>query len=213
MKPDFISAIMVLLATTIVTPAIAEEQFGRFDGSPKVEFVDKGPGKGRDMRLLEDFTYTDSGGSQWTAKKGYETDGASIPWVFWSIVGGPFEGDYRKAAVIHDWYCHQKSRPWQDVHRIFYYASRAEGVGEIKSKILYAAVMFGGPRWGKGRSQCYASCHGSKGMTEQNGLTVLSPELTKEKAQEIADWVNKDNPSIDDIDKKARQDHGLSAFE
>jgi hypothetical protein len=167
MKPTSISAI-TLLAIAIATHAIAQEPFGRFDGSPKVEFVDKGPGKGRDMRLLKDFTYTDSGGSQWTAQKGYQTDGASIPPVFWSIVGGPFEGDYRKAAVIHDWYCHQKNRPWQDVHRIFYYGSRAEGVGEIKSKILYAAVMFGGPRWGKEKSQCYASCQHPSFSLPQN---------------------------------------------
>jgi Protein of unknown function (DUF1353) len=35
--------------------------------------------------------------------------GASIPQVFWSIIGGPFEDKYREASVIHDYYCEQKS--------------------------------------------------------------------------------------------------------
>jgi len=85
MKPNFILIFMLVTITIATTPTSAQEQFRRFDGSPKVEFVDKGPFKARNMRLLEDFTYTDSAGSQWTAKKGYETDGASIPQVFWSI--------------------------------------------------------------------------------------------------------------------------------
>jgi Protein of unknown function (DUF1353) len=191
----------------------AQENFGRFTTSPKLEFVDEGPGKGRDMRLLEDLTYIDPSGGDWTARKGFQTDGASIPQVFWSFVGGPFDGAYRNAAVVHDWYCDKKDKRWQDVHRIFYYASRAAGVGPIKAKILYAAVMFGGPRWGKGKSQCYAQCHTPRGTTEKNGLTVLTPEVSKERAQEIVDWVNKEDPSLEDIDAKTSQDHSLAVFE
>ena len=191
----------------------AQENFGRFTTSPKLEFIDEGPGKGRDMRLLEDLTYIDPSGGAWTARKGFQTDGASIPQVFWSFVGGPFDGPYRNAAVIHDWYCDKMDKRWQDVHRIFYYASRAAGVGQIKAKILYAAVMVGGPRWGKGKSQCYASCHTTRGTIEKNGLTVLSPEVSKERAQEIVDWVNKEDPSLEAIDAKTSQDHSLAAFE
>lgn len=212
MRATFLSAIIVIEIVTLES-AEAQEEFGRFTSSPKLEFVDEGPGKGRDMRLLEDLTYIDPSGGDWTAQKGFQTDGASIPQVFWSFVGGPFDGPYRNAAIIHDWFCDKKDRRWQDVHRIFYYASRAAGVQQVKAKILYAAVMFGGPRWGKGRSQCHNSCHGMQGMTEENGLTVLSPAVSKEGAQEIVDWVNKENPSLEDIDAKTRRDHGLAAFE
>ncbi|KRR15994.1 hypothetical protein CQ12_29020 [Bradyrhizobium jicamae] len=210
MKAKLLLAIFTIGVGTL---AIAQENFGRFENSPKLEFVVEGPGKGRDMRLLEDFTYIDPGGGEWTAKKEFQTNGASIPQVFWSFVGGPFDGPYRSAAIIHDWFCDKKDRRWQDVHRVFYYASRAAGVGEIKAKILYAAVMFGGPRWGKGKSQCYASCHGAAGMTEERGVTVLSPTLSKEGAQEIVDWVKKENPSLDDIDRRTKLAHGLASFE
>jgi hypothetical protein len=46
---------------------------------------------GRNMRLEEPFEYVDAGGRRWPVPKGISVDGASIPQVFWSIIGGPFE--------------------------------------------------------------------------------------------------------------------------
>ena len=59
-------------------------------------------------------------------------------------MGGPFEGNYRNAAVIHDQFCADSDhglRTWQDVHRMFYFAMRASGVAEVQAKVLYAAVF------------------------------------------------------------------------
>src|SRR5260370_41675122 len=58
--------------------------------------------KGRNFELEQPFGYIDPSGTRWQAERGLVTDGASIPWALWSIVGGPFEGEYRRAAVIHD---------------------------------------------------------------------------------------------------------------
>ena len=83
------------------------------------------------MRLLEDVSYVDPDDRRWTARKGYSTDGASIPRAFWTVVGGPFEGRYRDAALIHDQFCSDPKhglRTWQQVHRMFYFAMRASGV-------------------------------------------------------------------------------------
>src|ERR1035441_4686270 len=44
----------------------------------------------------------DPDGLEWKAPKGLVTDGASIPQIAWTPVGGPFEGLYRLAAVVHD---------------------------------------------------------------------------------------------------------------
>jgi hypothetical protein len=46
----------------------------------------------------------------WTVQPHKEVDGASIPQAFWSIIGGPFEGFYIKASVVHDHYCEVKTR-------------------------------------------------------------------------------------------------------
>jgi len=102
------------------------------------------------MVLLEDFTFVDTKGMIWTAKAipRLEIDGASIPQEFWSTIGGPFEGQYRNASVVHDAECTAPYKhDWRDVHYMFYVASRAGGVDEAKAKLMYAAVYHFGPRW------------------------------------------------------------------
>src|SRR5262249_17871084 len=63
------------------------------------------------------------------------------------FVGGPFEGLYRNASIVHDTECDLQVRAWRDVHRMFYNGMRAGGVGRIKAMLMYAAVYRFGPRW------------------------------------------------------------------
>lgn len=39
--------------------------------------------------------------AEWTVPAGFETDLASVPRLFWRLF--PRDGDYRKAAVVHDY--------------------------------------------------------------------------------------------------------------
>lgn len=116
---------------------------GYFSGTVKAEWLDDG----RKMRLLETLVYVDSNGESWAAPAGAEIDGASIPQIAWSLVGGPYEGKYRKASVIHDVACVEKKRPWEAVHEVFYWAMLAASVDPVTAKSMYAAVYWGGPRW------------------------------------------------------------------
>lgn len=102
---------------------------------------------GRKMKIKTDFSFVDAAGTRWLAPAGSVVDGASIPQVFWSVVGGPYEGLYRDASVVHDVACVQRNRRWQAVHRMFYEAMLASGVDPIKAKIMYGAVYYFGPRW------------------------------------------------------------------
>lgn len=99
------------------------------------------------MVLLQPFEFIDPKGNHWLAPKGSVVDGASIPQFAWSVIGGPFEGLYRSASVIHDVACDKKSKPWNLVHEVFYQAMIASGVNLTKAKIMYAAVYHFGPRW------------------------------------------------------------------
>jgi len=99
------------------------------------------------MRLLAQFGYKDKHAHAWWAQKGDVIDGASIPKAFWSRIGGPYEGRYRNASVVHDMACVRRDQPWKATHRMFYEACLRGGVGSTKAKILYAAVYHFGPRW------------------------------------------------------------------
>ncbi len=122
---------------------MSQENFGSFQGQLRTDWLDDG----RKMKLVKDFGYTDPGGGRWLAPRGSVVDGASIPRFLWTIVGGPLEGKYRDASVIHDVACVEKTRPADLVHLCFYYAMRATGVGVVQAKIMYAGVYVGGPRW------------------------------------------------------------------
>src|SRR5207248_8125227 len=77
---------------------------------------------GRTMTLLNELRYTDPKGVVWIAPAGSVIDGASIPRALWSLMGGPFEGKYRNASVLHDVAYDQKNKPPPEVDRMFYNA-------------------------------------------------------------------------------------------
>lgn len=189
--------ILVLFISLIFSAACASEMnYGHFTNTVKVEWLRGDQGERR-MRLLEDFAYVDPSGTVWLAPKGSKTDGASIPRGLWTLVGAPFEGQYREAAVIHDVYCETKNKPHQDVHRIFYYATRAAGVSSFYSKVLYGGVVAGGPKWSKGPSNCYAGCHAEVDAPRQ---IETEPAFSEEDAKHLADWIKETDPTLEEID-------------
>ncbi len=116
--------------------------YGRFVGNPQSEWLDN-----RDMRLLTDFIYIDPNENAWLAPEGSVVNGASIPKVFWSMVGAPFTGQYRNASIVHDVACVQRQSTHEEVHRMFFDACMAGGMREPDAKMLYWAVSRFGPRW------------------------------------------------------------------
>src|SRR5262245_18891272 len=101
-------------------------KWGHYNGEP----VTKWNPDGRTMTLLTELHYTDPHGEIWVAPIGSVVDGASIPRYLWSIMGGPFEGKYRNASVLHDVAYGEHNRPWQDCDRMFYYRSEERRVGK-----------------------------------------------------------------------------------
>jgi len=57
------------------------------------------PRKGHRYALIENFTYRDI-----TVPAGYVTNGADVPWAFWSIFP-PNRSDYMPAVIVHDYLC------------------------------------------------------------------------------------------------------------
>jgi hypothetical protein len=74
--------------------------------------------------------------------EGFKSDGASIPKIFWSIIGSPWTGKYARAALIHD-FCYWKqifTRKISDV--IFLDAMEVLRVSLWRRRIMYYSVRF-----------------------------------------------------------------------
>jgi hypothetical protein len=175
------AAPVISLTSAQAAAAIApspDQNFGTFPAPPQTEW----DGNGRTMHLLKDFAYIDPSRTTWTAPANSVIDGASIPQIFWSIIGGPFEGEYRNASIVHDTECDSHKHPWQDVHRMFYMASRAGGAGLFKAKIMFAAVYYFGPRWAAPVNGAAAAVNGAansqaptpSGMSEDDMVRTMA---------------------------------------
>jgi hypothetical protein len=138
------------------------------------------------MTLLNELRYTDPQGVVWIAPVGSKVDGASIPRALWSFFGGPFEGKFRNASVLHDVAYDQKSRPWQQVDRMFYDAMRCSGVGVVEAKTFYYALYHRGRHWK------------FKRPTEETRTTTITPA----EVDAIQQWIKESNPSLDQIELK-----------
>ena len=161
-----------MTAPTLDRPGGPATEFGRFVGTVIAEWTTPD----RVMRLTADFAYLDPAGARWDAKAGSEIDGASIPPVLWSVVGSPYTGQYRNASVVHDVACKDRVRPWSAVHRMFYYACRCGGLGELKAKMMFAAVYHFGPRWGVAPEAAPAA-QSKAGLAELRSFVAGNPSL------------------------------------
>lgn len=113
----------------------------------KVEHLD-----GVVWKVLEAFTYHNKTVLV-TVSKGFITDFASIPRLFWSVIGHP-TGKYGKAAVIHDYLYHVQEVSRSKADRIFLQAMKDLKVSWWRRRTMWLAVrMFAGLVWRKHRKE------------------------------------------------------------
>jgi hypothetical protein len=117
--------------------------YGKFSGNPITEWLVNKSGGDREMRLVQDFSFTDPKGRVWLASKGSVINGASIPRPLWSTIGSPYTDDYRRAAVVHDVACGTPGVIRKEADEMFYHACLAGGCSKIQAQILYAGVRLG----------------------------------------------------------------------
>jgi len=143
---------------------------------------------GRQMKLLKDYSYVDPPNLKWLAPTGTVVDGASIPRFAWSAIGGPFEGKYRKASVSHDAACEAKTRPWEQVHEMFYNHMLCSGVTKSKAQAMYWAVYWCGPRWNDGGGTTPNWCGTQDALqylTKVAGFLTQNPVDRLERLQQL----------------------------
>jgi hypothetical protein len=138
----FLMIAAFFLGLALIDKAEAE---GHFTGN--LTFHPSGCEKPRKCYLDDSFHYVDSRGTDWEAQKGDKTDGASIPDWAQRIVGEPFDPSFIRAAVIHDHYCDRHVRRMLQTHWVFFDGLLTSHVSPAKAKLMYAAILIGGPKW------------------------------------------------------------------
>lgn len=183
------TALCLLAAVCLGVPGASAgrpRQEGQFVGRVVVEWLHPAGGQARDMRLVESFGFHDPAETEWTVPNGTVVNGASIPRVLWALVGSPFIGNYRRASVVHDYYCQARTRPWEAVHRMFYDAMLAGGVSASRAKTMYGVVYASGPRWD------------STGTVTNLGARAMS----EGEVSELERWIRETLPLLTDIENR-----------
>jgi hypothetical protein len=82
-------------------------------------------------------------------RKGFVTDGASIPRIAWTLIGSPMEVPLLGPALCHDaLYCAELVPDHATADDMFLEFMKLAGIGWAKRRIVWAAVRcFGGFVW------------------------------------------------------------------
>jgi hypothetical protein len=170
-------------------PAAKGGQWGYFSGPVETRWLDDGV----TMVLLNELRYTDPKGEVWIAPAGARVNGASIPRAFWSVIGAPFDGKYRNASVLHDVAYDEKTRPWQEVDRMFYNAMGGSGVGAITAKTMYYSLYRHGRHWKDPNRRAVPAEESS----------ARASAVDPREVGEIQSWIRQNDPSLDQIEERA----------
>jgi endonuclease G, mitochondrial len=111
-------------------------------------------------------------------------------------MGGPFDGKYRNASVLHDVAYDQHIRPWEQCDRMFYNAMRCSGVSGVEAKTMYFALYRFGRHWK--RPGAFAGAVARSGEIVPRALPVNESELN-----ETRDWIRSADPSLAQIEQRA----------
>jgi len=90
------------------------------------------PLKNHKFKLIKSVKYKDI-----TIPKGFRTDGASVPRIFWSLFP-PNRTDYLPCAVIHDYLCDKGE--YKKADKYFYECLKKLQVDKFSRDLMYYAV-------------------------------------------------------------------------
>lgn len=175
-----------------------DRKWGYYSGHVEVRWENDG----RAMIMLKELRYIDPQGVVWVAPAGSRVDGASVPRALWSFMGGPFEGKYRNASVLHDVAYDQKNKPWQDVDRMFYNAMRCSGVDAVSAKTMYYSLVRFGRHW-KFEIKKASPVTPEDKLDAALAQAPRAEPVNRVEVSEVQDWIRSADPSLEQIDARA----------
>src|SRR5947207_7626749 len=149
---------------------------------------------GRTMTLLSELRYTDPTGAVWIAPAGSVVDGASIPRSLWTLMGGPFEGKYRNASVLHDVSYDQHTKPHEVCDQMFYNAMRCSGVSAVNAGTMYYALRRFGHHWKAPKAEP---------VKVGEEIVARAEPVNQGDISATRDWIRNSDPSLQQINQRA----------
>jgi len=149
---------------------------------------------GRNMTVLSELRYTGPESVVWIAPAGSVVDDASILRPLWSLIGGPFEGKYRNASVLHDVAYDQKTRPWQVCDRMFYNAMRCSGVSAVEAGTMYYALRTFGHHWKSPKAAP---------VKVGEDIVARAEPVSQGDINATRNWIRNSDPSLQQIEQRA----------
>lgn len=115
--------------------------------------------------LVSEIKFTIPSHGKVTIMPGFKFDGASIPRLFWTLIGSPFTGKYKRAALLHDALYAAEIFSRKVCDEIFLQYMKEEKVSWWRRNSMWLAVRaFGGTVWSK---------HTTESVKEASGLVLL----------------------------------------
>jgi hypothetical protein len=179
--------------------AVVSHKWGYYSGYPETRWDPDG----RTMTLLNELRYTDPNGVTWIAPAGSIVDGASIPRALWTFMGGPFEGKYRNASVLHDVAYEQKKRPPADCDLMFYNAMRCSGVGAVEAKTMYYSLLRFGHHWRFPIKRAKRVKPSDLEREEQMQAEQYPRATPANDIDAARNWIRGNDPSLQEIEQRA----------
>ena len=188
---------LVLLAFMWAPALVQSDEAAHFEGRVVVEWLDDNPFLPT-MRIVQDFGFRQAEGRLWRVPGGTVLEGKSMPPLFRDRIGAPFEGSFRKSAVVYDYATQSRGETWKDAQRMFYEASVAEGVMPSEAKAMYLVLQAQGSRWEVVGSRCYGFCHG------KSEPLIWRPMADDQRLAELLNWVRASDPGLEEVEARAR---------
>lgn len=119
---------------------------GRWLDDPALTLL---PGR-RDVQLPVPLRYRDRRGVLHTVPADTISDGLTAPAWTWSLIGSPLTPDYRRPAILHDYYCVNRLVPSHVAHQLLEESLEEERPGRLwrwRVAVFGWVVRRWGPRW------------------------------------------------------------------
>ncbi len=187
---------LFLMLIVLCSGGLLAAQEAHFNGRIVVEWINDNQFVVT-MRLAEPFSFTQGNGKTWQVPTGSIVDGRSISPLFVRMAGHPFQGSFRKTAVVYDHAAKEMSQPWRDAQYMFFEASITEGVLPIEAKVIYLLLNATAPRWVvRGKSSCFDHCHAGDDELAWRPLVEDDPVVS------LVSWVREKEPSLEQIEQR-----------